>query len=257
MQSQKSVESFGWKWTAKTVFDSTRTFHRRLFKDCGIWFDHHDGKVVADVCSGNGRHVWAINRIGKPRKIISVELAAAAVAYQRKLFASEENIEVLQGDAAQVQFRADFIYMIGAIQHVADPEAVMRNIVSCLNDKGELVVSFYMVTPFTLLLEPIRWVTKRLPSKLIWWIAPLLAPIFMVRRAGREMGFRNAWHTAYDWFGTHWYQRYFTEREVMSLFARAGIDETNIIRLAKGLYKVRRGRGAPVDDTVHAFGGSS
>ena len=58
-QTQKSVESFDWQWTERTVFDSTRTFHRRLFKDCGIWLDYLDGKVVADVCSGNGEHFHA------------------------------------------------------------------------------------------------------------------------------------------------------------------------------------------------------
>lgn len=85
-QSQESVESFGWQWTERTVFDSTRTFHRRLFKDCGIWFDHHDGKVVADVCSGNGRHVWALARMTKASRIISVELSRPAAEHQRNFF---------------------------------------------------------------------------------------------------------------------------------------------------------------------------
>lgn len=254
MQSQKSVESFGWQWTEQTVIDSLRTFHRRLFKDCGIWFDYLDGKIVADVCSGNGRHVWALSQLAKPQKLISVELAESAVALQRSFFSGADIIEVLQGDAAEVRFQADFIYMVGAIQHVANPEAVLRNIVGCLADQGELVVSFYMVTPATMILEPLRSVTKHLPKKLLWWISPLLAPIFMVRKAGREMGFVNARHTAYDWFGSHRYQKYFTEAEILDLFRLCGIDQTNVIRLQKGLYKVRRGRGAPVSDEIHAFG---
>lgn len=254
MQSQKSVESFGWQWTEQTVIDSLRTFHRRLFADCGIWFDHLEGKIVADVCSGNGRHVWALSKLSNPRKLISVELAESAVALQRKFFVAEENVEVLQGDAAQVKFRADFIYMVGAIQHVSNPEETLRNIIGCLNDKGELVVSFYLVTPATMILEPVRSITKRLPKKFLWWIAPLLAPIFMARKAGREMGFMNARHTAYDWFGSHQFQRYFREPEILKLFQQFGIDKTNIIRLQKGLYKIRRGRGANVDDQVRSFG---
>lgn len=257
MQTQGSVESFGWQWTEQTVFDSTRTFHRRLFKDCGIWSDHLDGKVVADICSGNGRHVWALTRLTKAKHIFSVELSEPAAAHQRRLFAGSDNVEVIQADAALVSFEADFIYMVGAIQHVADPGAVLRNIVGCLADRGELVVSFYMVTPATMALEPVRWITKRLPKRLLWWLSPLLAPIYLVRRTGREMGFRNARHTAYDWFGSHEYQKYFTEREILDLFASAGIDDTNVIRLQKGLYKVRRGKGAAVDDEVHAFGAKS
>lgn len=254
MQSQKSVDSFGWQWTEQTVIDSLRTFHRRLFSDCGIWTDYLDGKVVADICSGNGRHVWALSKLSNPSKLISVELAEKAVALQQKFFEGSDTVDVLQGDAMHVKLQADFIYMIGAIQHVSSPEDTLRNIIGCLRDKGELVVSFYLKTPTTLMLEPIRAITKRLPKSILWLLAPLLAPIFMVRKAGREMGFINARHTAYDWFGSHEFQRYFTESEVLELFIECGIDRTNIIRLQKGLYKVRRGPGANVDDEIHAFG---
>jgi hypothetical protein len=54
IQKQQSVASFGWQWTQQQAIDSSRTFYRRLFKDMGIWSDHFDGKVVADVCSGGG-----------------------------------------------------------------------------------------------------------------------------------------------------------------------------------------------------------
>jgi SAM-dependent methyltransferase len=254
MQTQKSVSSFEWQWTKKQVIDSSRTFHRRLFKDCGIWTDYLDYKVVADVCSGGGRHVWAIKQLANPKKLISVELAQDAVNYQRQLFAGIEDIEIIQGDVAKVEFQADFIYMLGAIQHTSNPEGVLKRMVANLKDRGELVVSFYMITPTTMALEPIRWVTKRLPKQVLWWLSPLLAPLFMVRKAGREMGLANARHTAYDWFGSHEYQRYFREGELLTIFRNNGIDYTNVIKLQKGLYKIRKGKGAPVSDEVHTFG---
>jgi len=254
VQSQKSVESFGWLWTQQSVIDSTRTFHRRLFKRWGIWSNDLDGKVVADVCSGNGRHVWALNRLTNAKKIFSVELAESAAEYQKKTFKGFTNIEVIQADAEEVQFQADFIYMIEAIQHVANPEGVLKNIFENLHDNGELVVSFYLKTLTTMALEPIRFVTKKLPKQVLWWISPCLAPLFMVREVGREMGFKNARHDAYDWFASHEYQRYFTEPEILDIFASIGIEETNIIRLQKGLYKVRKGQAVIVDDIIHSFG---
>ncbi|MDH5444519.1 MAG: class I SAM-dependent methyltransferase [Gammaproteobacteria bacterium] len=254
MQTQRTVESFGWQWTKQTVVDSKKTFHRRLFKDCGIWCDYLNGKVIADICSGNGRHVWALNELANAKKIISVELAKDAADYQSEKFSSNQKIEVIQGDAKEVEFKADFIYMLGAIQHVSDAEAALQNIVKNMNDRGELVISFYMVTIATTLLEPIRFILKRLPKRILWLISPLLAPIFVINRNGLEMGFKNARHTAYDWFWSHEYQRYFTESEILTLFEEAGINETNIIRLQKGLYKVRKGEGANVDDVIHSFG---
>jgi 2-polyprenyl-3-methyl-5-hydroxy-6-metoxy-1,4-benzoquinol methylase len=202
-----------------------------------------------------GRHIWAIWQLSSPKKLISVELAQDAVNYQRQLFTGVEDVEIIQGDVVTVEFQADFIYMVGAIQHTADPEGVLKRMVANLNERGEMVVSFYMVTPATLVMEPIRWVTKRLPKKVLWGLSPLLAPLFMVRKTGREMGFVNARHTAYDWFGSHEYQRYFRESEILELFRCNGICDTNVIQLQKGLYKIRKGRGADVDDEVHAFGG--
>ena len=253
-QSQKSVESFGWQWTEKTVYHTIQTFHRNLYKDSCIWVDHLDGKVVADVCSGNGRYVWGIDQLSKPKKIISVELAESAANYQVDLFKGKDHIEVIHGDAGEVKFKADFIFMLGAIQHVADPEKVLKNIVENLNDKGELEITFYLKTPVTILTIPIRAITKRLPKKVLWWISPLLAPLFLRNKYDREMNLKNARHNAYDWFGGHEYQRYFVKSEILKMFKNVGIHDTNILVLGSGRYKVRKGEGTKLDDQVRSFG---
>ncbi len=253
-QSQESVESFGWEWTEQTVTDSSRAAYHRLFRDMGLWYDYLDGKVVADVCSGNGRHVWALSRLTKAKKIISVELSKPAAEYQRQRFAGDPRIEMIQGDAAQVAFAADFIYLVGAIQHTADPLRILKRLVENLNDRGELLVTFYMVTPATMILEPVRQVLKRLPKEVLWSVAVLFAPIFMARKAGREAGFRNARFNAYDWFGSHHYQRYFVPREIEQMFDTIGISPDNVLRVGKGVYKVRKGEGPALDDEKYAFG---
>ena len=253
-QSQESVESFGWQWTERAVTDSTRSAYHRLFKDMGLWHDHHDGKIVADVCSGNGRHVWALSRLTKAKKIISVELSVPAADYQRRKFADDPRIETIQGDAAQVVFAADFIYLVGAIQHTSEPQKILKRLFDNLNDGGELLVTFYMVTPATMVLEPIRQVLKRLPKEVLWSLTVLFAPVFMVRKAGREAGFRHARFNAYDWFGSHHYQRYFVTSEIERMFDAVGVHPDNVLRIGKGVYKVRKGAGPALDDQRHSFG---
>ena len=76
----------------------------------------------------------------------------------------------------------------------------------------------------------------------------------MARKAGREAGFRNARFNAYDWFGSHHYQRYFVPREIESMFDAVGIHPDNILRIRKGVYKVRKGDGPVLDDQRYAFG---
>ena len=67
-----------------------------------------------------------------------------------------------------MSFKAYFIYKVGAIQHVSDPEATLKNIIECPRDGGELIMSFYLITPATVALEPIRFISKRLPKKILW-----------------------------------------------------------------------------------------
>jgi 2-polyprenyl-3-methyl-5-hydroxy-6-metoxy-1,4-benzoquinol methylase len=252
-QSQESVASFAFQWTERTVWDSPSTFYTRLFTEMRIWSDHLHGKVVAYVGSGNGRHVWALTELSGAREIISVELAQASIDHQRRTI-HDPRVRFIQGDAAQTTFLADFIYLTGVIQHTADPQKTLRRCVENLNDGGELVVSFYMVTPATMALEPIRFVTRRLPKRVLWAISPLLAPIFYAKRSVRTHGYKNAVHTAYDWFGSHAYQSYFSEDQVRRMFADAGIDARNVQHLAKGLYKVRKGHLDPLSNEPVAFG---
>jgi SAM-dependent methyltransferase len=253
-QTQQSVESFGWQWSEQVVVDSTRTFYRRLFQDSKIWFDHLDGKTVADVGSGNGRHTWALARLTRAKKLFSVELAKDAVRVQRQ-YLTDPRIEIIEGDAAEATFKADVIFMLGFIQHAADPLAVLRRQLDNLNDGGELIVSFYMRTPTTMALEPVRTVTKRLPRSVLWAISPVLILPFIVRKVSREHGLKNARHTAYDWFGSHAYQKYFTEAEIDSLLGASGVHAGNVLKLAKGHYRVRKGAFGPeLSDELHSFG---
>jgi SAM-dependent methyltransferase len=206
------------------------------------------------VGSGNGRHTWALARLTNAKKLISVELAREAVRVQRS-YLLDPRIEIIEADAADANFKADVIFMLGFIQHVADPLAVLRRQIQNLNDGGELIVSFYMRTPTTVTLEPVRWVTKRLPKRILWAVSPLLVLPFIVRKVSREHGLKNARHTAYDWFGSHQYQRYFTEPEIDRLLRESGIHENNVLKLAKGRYRVRKGIfGSDLSDEVHLLG---
>jgi len=255
-QSQKSVESFGWQWVSKTVKDTRKNFYRRLFRDVGIFSNYFDDKIVGYFGSGGGRHVWAINELSKPKKIFSVELAERSVAYQ-KTYLKSKKIEIIQGDMATVNIKVDFLYLVGVIQHTASIENTLKNALNCLNPCGEIVVSFYLWTPATIFLEPIRQIMKRLPRKLAWVFSYLLAPIYLIRKAGRESGYMNAVHTAYDWNGSHEYQHYMTTKRIEALFIKLGLNESDIIYLNKGLYRIRRNkddRNLKIDDEYFEFG---
>mgnify|MGYP001220396138 FL=1 len=256
-QTQDSVESFEWQWIKKKVRDSRKNFYRRLFRDVGIFANYFDNKVVGYFGSGGGRHVWAINELSNPKKIISVELAENSVAYQ-KTYMKSQKIEIIQGDMATVNVKVDFLYLVGVIQHTSSIEKTLKNALSCLNIGGELVVSFYLWTPATILLEPVRQIMKRLPRKIAWFFSYFLAPIYMIRRAGREAGYMNAVHSAYDWNGSQQYQHYMTTKKIEALFNKLGINVSDIIDLKpKGLYRIKKHldkENLKIDDIYFEFG---
>ena len=217
-----------------------KNFYRRLFRDVGIYSNYFDNKIVGYFGSGGGRHVWAIDQLSNPKKIYSVELAKGSIKYQ-KTYLNSKKIEIIQEDMASVNIKVDFLYLIGVIQHTSSIEKTLKNALRCLKQGGEMVVSFYLWTPTTIILEPIRQIMKRLPRKIVWYFSYLLAPIYLVRKAGREAGYMNAVHTAYDWNGSHQYQHYMTKKRIKSLLLKLGINESDIIELkTKGLYRIRK-----------------
>lgn len=76
-----------------------------------IWIDYLSGKVIADVGSGTGRHVWALSKLTKVKEIISVELADQAVEVQRQIFLGlgHDRIRIAHEDKKLAQSKANFI----------------------------------------------------------------------------------------------------------------------------------------------------
>jgi SAM-dependent methyltransferase len=221
LQTEDSCASFEWQWTQRTVHD-------------------YNGKIVADVGSGMGRLTWALAEMTRAREIISVELSPMSVAKERA-YITDPRVKILQADIATVKFKADVIQAAGVIQHTRDPYVTLGNLIDNLTEGGELFISFYLRTMATQMLQPLRLVLSRLPKRMLWSLTPLLGPLFMVRWAGRESGYKTAMHSAYDWFGSHEFQYYFTDRQIRRLFNQCGIHPHNVIQIAKGLYKVKKG----------------
>lgn len=252
-QEAGSVASFGWQWTQAHVYETMRECYRKLFLSRGVWYDYYDDKVVADVGSGSGRFTYALARLTKARRIISVELSQEAIEKQ-KTYITDPRVEFIRGDVAQVKYKADIIYAAGFIQHTASPKDTLRNLIDNLNDRGEILISFYMRTPTTLALEPLRFILKRLPVRVLWFVSYFLGPLFFLRRANRTLGLRNAQHTAYDWFGSHKYQYYFTDAQVREYLRACGIRDENVLEVSKGLYRARKGEFPLVlDDKLMQF----
>ena len=87
------------------------------------------------------------------------------------------------------------------------------------------------------------------------WPTAEISGMVLAAAARIKAGFKNARHTAYDFFGSHAYQKYFTSSEIDALIAAVGIHPKNVLRISKGLYRLRKGAFASnLDDTLITFG---
>lgn len=102
-----------------------------------------EGAIVLDVGAGNGILARLLQAMGKSVEIDAVEpdpvAQAAAASHYRTIFPGglEAYIESCQGR----EVRYDFIVMADVIEHMVNPEPVLRHLKSLLSVGGSLVLS--------------------------------------------------------------------------------------------------------------------
>jgi SAM-dependent methyltransferase len=156
------------------------------------------GLRVLDAGCGSGRHAYYAAQYGA--EVWAVDLGAADVA--RRNTADSRRVHVVQSDIHRLPFEPrsfDFVYSLGVLHHLPDPEGAFRNLLRYLRPGGEIQIYLYgkpeSFSKRVLLgaVSALRGVTTRLPLFLVNVLAYLVAlAIFVVfvlpRRAGRRVG---------------------------------------------------------------------
>ena len=159
---RRTQEAFGYEWTWSA------DYHADNFRD---WlpsgFDAEQGfrgKLGLEVGCGAGRHAAATASIAKEHVAVDLSRAVdAAFARTRGL----ANCHVVQADAMHLPFRErtfDYVYCLGVLQHMPDPEAGFHALTKQPRPGGILLVNVYQASrPIVLfLLECVRQLTTRL-----------------------------------------------------------------------------------------------
>jgi len=134
-----------------------------------------EGKLVLDAGCGIGRHAFFAARYGA-KDVVAMDLSAAVETAFRNI-GRLPNAHVIQADILAPPFaRAagkgafDFIYSIGVLHHLPDPEAGFRSLVRCLRPGGTFFGWVYGYENNALVhrvIDPVRRrVTSRLPPPL-------------------------------------------------------------------------------------------
>jgi SAM-dependent methyltransferase len=123
------------------------------------------GKVGLDAGCGFGRHLFYAAAMGA--EMIGMDFSAAATQALHNV-RGLSNADVVQGDIFRPPFRKqtfDFVYSIGVLHHLPDPEQGFRALLPLLKPGGAVLVWVYSKSRrwTNSLLEAVRRCTSRLP----------------------------------------------------------------------------------------------
>jgi SAM-dependent methyltransferase len=258
VEKERTAKRFGWQWR---YFVELHDEHRDQFLDWIAPLDdrYFEGKSILDAGCGIGRHVrWAAAFGGSA--IIGMDLGEAVDTAQQNV-GHLDNVHIIQGDITKPPFRSgprdapfDFVYSIGVLHHLPDPEAGFDSLLKVVRPGGTIfawVYGYENNAYVRRLIDPARrWVTRWLPARLLvvftWPLALVLR--FLVRwiyapsqgtRIGRRLpasaylaslapfSFRQMWVIVYDHL-TAPIAFYIRRPEFESWFTSRGLDDVSI-----------------------------
>ena len=171
---QKTARSFGYEWER---FSALCSAYRMNFLHyiSPIAEDFFAGKAVLDAGSGNGRHAYWTARFGA-RDVIAMDFGDAAFVTQKNC-ADMPNVHVVQGDILHPPFKNgafDYVFSIGVLHHLPDPEAGFRSLVPLVRLRGTLSIWVYGRAnniSNVYIYETLRVLTRHIPHPSLYVLA--------------------------------------------------------------------------------------
>jgi SAM-dependent methyltransferase/uncharacterized protein YbaR (Trm112 family) len=173
----RTALSFGYEWThfPEMYKEWEKTFFAYMQPHSADFFR---GKKVLDAGCGNGRFAFYAARFGA--EVWAVDLGPAVeIASENTRGAGE--VQVIQADLHQPPFAPetfDFIYSIGVLHHLPDPEMAFRKLLSYLKPGGEIQIYLYwqpegqpIKRGLLSIISGLRQITTRLPLPLTYALA--------------------------------------------------------------------------------------
>jgi SAM-dependent methyltransferase len=138
----ETLASFGYEWsTFDAVQPEDEPFWRRYFADVPL--PELAGKVALDAGCGKGRFSYfTAEHVGA---LVALDGSAAVHAAVRNL-APHPNVVVVKSDVRHAPFADasfDFIFCLGVLHHLKDPEAGFRELARMLAPEGLLLLYVY------------------------------------------------------------------------------------------------------------------
>ena len=176
---KKTADSFGFEWTKFNKLKSERGFlefigpiNKEFFK----------GKFILDAGCGNGSYSYYSASYGA--EVISIDFSdAVSVARENT---KNMNVQVVRADITHPPFKDgtfDYIFSIGVLHHLPDPEKGFQQLVPLLKPGGLISIWVYgraKQWAAVYFYEPIIKISHRLPHGLLYYLCYFPAIIMQI-----------------------------------------------------------------------------
>ncbi len=275
-QNVQTADAFGWEWQEFAQLHDLEMYESQFLD----WIhpiqpSFFQGKVVLDAGCGMGRFSLVSSRFGAA-EVLAID-ASDAVEAARENARDYANVHVIQGSIHQLPLRRgpagqmDFIFSIGVLHHLDNPQQGFRDLVRHLARDGSIFAWVYGRENNGWLVHavnPIRTtLTSRLPRRALYllsWLATLFvhgAARGVYRPASTRLralwerlpyneyltwlgqfGFRHNHHVIFDHLVAP-VAFYLRREEFAAWFPQAGLELLNLSWRNRNSW---RGHGRPV-----------
>jgi SAM-dependent methyltransferase len=178
--NRKTRQSFGYQWTRRKFSHIIPRFRQDFLNYIyPVKEDSLRAKVCLDAGCGFGRHIYYAACFGARMWGVDFSLAIESAA---KNTSGLGDVDLIQADIYRLPFRDnsfDYIYSIGVLHHLPEPEKGFAALVRLLKVKGRISVWLYSksrpVVNFAI--EAVRIVTKRIPHRILYVLCLLISSL--------------------------------------------------------------------------------
>jgi len=161
---KRTQRSFGYQWTlfGKMTDQFKEDFLQYIHPVAPEFFV---GKRGLDAGCGFGRHIYSASRFGA--KMVGLDFSRA-IKRAKEVTHGLDGVQLVQGDLEMPPFRLrsfDFVYSIGVLHHLPDPERGFHSLLPYLRPGGAVFIWVYSNSRrfANSFLEAVRALTSRLP----------------------------------------------------------------------------------------------